>query len=155
MPRRRRQSFVYRPPTRVEIERIRMRLGWKDAVYQAYKGDAVALCKYLKSDLELDETKRHEISELIARRIQRRPGRGRRPGRIPSPQAEIQQLLLAVARHRLRQLRIANGGRAPRGSYRAVLEQVGADLAEDGYRNIDIDQALAFLQREARPRSRS
>jgi hypothetical protein len=127
-----------------------MRLGWRQAIYQAHAKDPRALCEYLRCfALPLDEDHRRDLAELIDRYVQQRRGRkGRRPGRIPSPTSDLQQELFARIRYRLRLMRDANRGRVPHGGLRRSVEQVNEELFEDGFGCVDIEWAVETLRRK-------
>jgi hypothetical protein len=152
---KKRRRFVYRPPTPEQIERKRLwlRLPWKPAISQAYKRETAKLCEYLRSDLPLDEYQREQLADLIARRIQRGPGKGRKPGVIPSPLEITQRDVIAYARAQLRRDRARNGGKVPRGGHKRALEQVCQRIADDGY-NVEIDPVVVLAELRRRPTRR-
>jgi hypothetical protein len=157
------KGFVYRPiPPELVTRRLAI-YGWPKGIYQAYKYDTKALCKYLRShDLPLNEEKRDDLADLIERRIQRKQGKGRKPGVIPR-NPDLRDAMstgdvVAHAKTRLKRIRARNGGRAPKGSYKQVIEDVCRDLADQGLEvDADFDKALADLRRgrPARPSRKS
>jgi hypothetical protein len=143
-------------PTRESIERHRARLGhgWGDALHCAYKRDTAKLCAYLRHpDLPLDEYKRDDLAALIDRRIGRKAGKGRKPGRIPPPDRDKITMddVVYSAQKVLDRIRQRNGGRAPPGSYQVALAKVCQRLGDEG-ETVDIDerQALKMLSRGRR-----
>jgi hypothetical protein len=146
-----RPPFVYRPRSLAQVQRRLAIYGWDEGLHQAYKGDAEALCNYLRSpDLPLDERKRDELADLIDRRIQRKQGKGRKPGVIPSgsPGTMSTRDVVAVARGRLKSIKARNGGRAPRGIYKQVLEEVCRYYGDEGFNvDVNLDEALDALRR--------
>jgi hypothetical protein len=126
--------------------------GWLEALPAAYKGDTQALCKYLDSDLPLDEQKRRELRDLIYWRVHRKHERGRKRGHVPS-QAELKGGItpgdvVGLTRARLQRLRRANGGKVPRGGYKQALADICTRLGDDGENvAIDLEQALNALRR--------
>jgi hypothetical protein len=145
MPRR--PPFVYNPPSPDWIRRQIHRREWPQALYAAYRNDdASGLCRYLRSELELDAEKREQLAVLLERRIQHRP-RGRRPGTDVTPASAGQARLEAIARSRLRRMRSANAGRVPSGAIRAVVVQVAEVLGEEGCWGLDVDKAVKNIRR--------
>jgi hypothetical protein len=148
------KQFVYRPRTEEQIRRHLAIANWAHGIYQAYKNDTKALCEYLRSsDLPLDEQKRDDLADLIERRIQLKPGKGRKSGVIPSfPGTITTRDVVAAAKRRLKWIRMRNGGRAPRGSFKQVLEDVCRDYGDDYNVDVDFDKALNALSRGSRPK---
>jgi hypothetical protein len=124
--------------------------GWHDALYRAYKRDTPKLAAYLRSDLPLDKDKREALADLIDRRIHRKAGSGRKPGRIPprNPDEITVGLVVTLARSDVESMRQRNGGTTPRGAYRAAILRVCKRLGDDGSNvNIDVDEALHMMRR--------
>jgi hypothetical protein len=148
-----RTPFVYRPRTLEQLQRRIAIGGWDKGIYDAYKGDAKALCNYLRSpDLPLDDQKRMDLADLIERRIQRKQGKGRKPGVTPSiPGLMTTRDVVATAKNRLKWIRMRNGGRCPPGTYKQVLEAVLQEFGDQGYNvEVDFDIALDALRRGRR-----
>jgi len=143
MPRR--PPFVYRPPTPEFIARQRLRYSWPEALQQAYRHDTVGLCRYLRSDIELDAAQRGELATLLERFVQQYSHRP--PGRDVTPVSESQSRLLSLARSYLRRMQQDNDGRVPSGGIQAAVEQAAANLAEDGCWTFDIEQAVQTIRR--------
>jgi len=128
-----RPPYRYRPPSPDWIRRQIQRLSWPEALYAAYRDDDVSgLCKYLRSEFELDAEKRGQLAALLERRVQKRP-LGRRPGIDVTFASEAERDLLALARAHLRQMQRANNGRVPDGGYELAVELAASELGEDGY----------------------
>jgi hypothetical protein len=151
-----RTRFVYHTRTREQLLRHIAIGNWDDWIYQAYKKDTKGLCDYLRDpDLPLDEKKREALADLIEQRIQRKEGKGRKPGAAPSAPGKLTTGdVVAAARVRLKRIKARNGGRAPRGSYKQVLEDLCRFYGDEGY-NVDInfEKAIDDLSRGAVKRS--
>jgi hypothetical protein len=143
------------PESHEYLARMRLIVGWDKALYRAHKHDTTELSAYLRRpDLPLDEDKREELAALIDRLIDRRKEvKGRKPGRIPpsNPDAITVHHVVASTRDELDRIRQSNGGKLPRGSYRAALWQVCQRLGDEG-ENVEINekQALKMLKRGRR-----
>jgi hypothetical protein len=144
------------PESREYLARMRLIVGWDKALYHAYKHDTTELSAYLRRpDLPLDEYKREDLAALIDRRIGRKAGKGRKPGRIPPlhPDRYTEDRVVALARDKLDWMRQRIGGKLPPGSYRAVLHEIYEDLVdnfEEDVEIIDEDRALKKLWRGRR-----
>jgi hypothetical protein len=144
------KQFVYRPRTGEQVRRRLAIYGWAKGLYQAYKYNTKALCNYLRSpELPLDDEKRNELADLIGHHIQPKQGKGRKRGIIPSdPDTKKTRDVVAHARVQLRWIKAGNGGKAPRGSYKQILEEACNFFADEGYDvDCDLDKALDDLRR--------
>jgi hypothetical protein len=155
MPRRREPPFVYTPAKPELIRRELQRLGWRDVLIQAYRRQTKGLRDYLRSDFPLDERKRHELADLIERKIQLGDKKGRKPGAIPVPREITERDIVEYARLELRRVRARNGGRVPSGGLRRALQTVcrrlGQSFGEEGL-NVTIDFEAALAELKKRPR---
>jgi hypothetical protein len=146
-------------PTPETLEWYRAIGGWDEALYLAAKYDTAKLSAYLRRrDLPWDDDHRWELAELIDRLIHRRKeikGRklGRKPGRIPPPNRDKYTTddVVYFARKRLDWIRQRNGGKAPRGSYKAAITHVCQRLGDEGEPfEVNERQALKMLKRGRR-----
>jgi hypothetical protein len=147
------------PESHEYLARMRVFLGWDDALYRAYKHDTAKLSDYLRrlGPAGLDQEKLDQLADLLDHVIHRRKegkGRklGRKPGRIPLPDNIITLgRFVSVARDSLHWIRQRNHGKAPHGSYQAAIEEAREWLLEEGYTvNINMQQALKTLKRGRR-----
>jgi hypothetical protein len=128
-------------------------LSWKEALYAAYKHDTVALCKYLRSEEELEPFMRAQLAALLECRVQRGK-RGQRKGVVMTARREAQLRLLALTRSYLRdEMRRQGRSRVPPGGRERALNQAVAHLVEEGYEfeQSDLKQVAERLRRKGVP----
>jgi hypothetical protein len=128
-------------------------LSWPEALYAAYKGDTVKLCKYLREYPELvDEFKLAEIAALLKWGLQR-GRRGKRKGVVITARVDAQRRLFALTRSYLREMRRQGRSRVPPGGRERALQQAVAHLVEDGYEfeQSDLNQVAEKLRRKGVP----
>ena len=99
------------------------------AVRQAWKRNIGPLCDYLRSDLPLAEDQREVLATLLERWVRRQ--------KRPDPTREAEGLIVYLARKKLDGLRAqyrAQTGKSqlPKGTINKIIEEIGAQLAEDG-----------------------
>jgi hypothetical protein len=144
-------------PTPESVERHLAIIGWDAALGLAYRRDTTKLSAYLRSDLPLDadKDKREALADLIDRCIHRKVGKGRKPGCIPSlhPDKITEHDVARLARNELRRIKQRNGGKLPRGAYRAAITHVCQRLGDAGEDVvIDPEKVLTMLRRGPRPK---
>jgi hypothetical protein len=154
---RRLSGRSYWEPAPESIERHLAMLGWPKALHDAYKYDTRKLSAYLRrTDLPpLNHDQLEQLADLIGRRIHRRAGTGRKAGRIPprNPDEITEGYVVALARDEVQRMKERNGGRTPRGAYRAAILGTCRLLGDDGYNvEINVEQALAAMRRGKRHR---
>lgn len=114
------RTWKYQPQTLEQLERLLRPLRIIEAIQKAYNGNTRALCDELRSSGEDHE---EALAEFIKRRSN---GANKKP---PNPE----DLVAAIARGRLKGLRLRNGGKPlPRGTHDRVIRGVVAQLQEDG-----------------------
>ena len=137
-----------------EIERQLAESGWHEALNDAYRYKTTKLSAYLRrSDLPLDQDKREQLADLIDRRIHRKAGSGRKPGRIPprDPDEVSEDQIAAAARRKVQSMKQRNDGRTPRGAYLEAIHEVCQYFADNGFSfHIDKENVLAKMRRGRR-----
>jgi hypothetical protein len=146
------EAVLYLQRRRRYINRRLAIAGWHEGLYRAYKRDTAKLSAYLRSDLPLDndKEKRDQLADLIDRLIGRRSGvKGRKPGHIPPqrPDTITTPDVVYYARRELQRIKQLNGGKVPRGTYRAVVEDVCRHFGEQDGVECNMEQALQMLRR--------
>jgi hypothetical protein len=122
----------YQPPHYAKIIRAH-RDEFDKAIRQAYRGDTVALCNYIRDGMSLDEDQRDMLATLIARRVGRGSDLGRRPGRTPI--SLIDRKIIAHAMPILRRMRqrLPDGKRRlPKGKIDKVIKEAMQSVNVDG-----------------------
>lgn len=115
-----RRRFVYQPPDPKFVKRALFDQKFSEAIWEAYKRDATALCELLRSisgPLTLTEDQLDALITLIETRmpIKARP-RGRRSDSIVLTEKErLKRWFISCARRDVEHMRQHNGGKLPRG----------------------------------------
>lgn len=144
--------FRYQHRTPEMVQRRLKISGWTLAITKVYDRDTKELSDYLRSaDLPLDPEQMEDLADLIDRKINIKPGKGRKPGRFTSLAERQGVVTTSVAVFVIKRHRRAFG-KTPGVSVEEEIERF-ANFCSDAGCDVDIDKVKAVASvRRGKPR---